>query len=867
MRRFLLLQLLLHAIGSGIVECLDASSCAWRHCQDVVVSDAQPRLPAVGASSARFAAVSVHRCWLPPSPTPPKSVTSASSCDLPAGLSSPAQVGRFSLTRAGLTALPLTDLCRLFPSLTELDLSDNSIADGATSEPRTADSCQLSQLRWLSLRANKLNQLDLANYLERFPSLEQLDVSENVGLEWLFISRLMPERQFRLKKLNVASSGLKRVDMSLVRLVSLQDVNLSGNRLAEVTNRLNWVWTTSDVRAIERQRDRRRLEDASYYVRLSVLLLHNQFGPEAFGPNRLWGLPMPDIGPAKRQADAVVNQLKRFRDAFQSFVDIDNSGSTVACDCRLQHAWRFLRAVYSDPREFSKRNALSLDYWTSLPCFGQPAWRTVLSLNETDLVCRHAAACPIGCSCLETVRPPGLTVDCEGAGLTKLPQLLPVSVHGSLYELRLTRNSIADLSEVSDEAASLAPLVQGLDLSYNALTADTDFSPLARFTALRWLNITGNPMRDLPDSLLNLTAQRSRPRLLFTGQGFVCSCGLFQPAKWSQVRAALANYRDVQCDSETGERMRSLLEYRHRYCPARYNSTSVVYRERHVVNQSVVIGVGIVSGALVAVLFLITLVVVLTNLARRRRRQRPPAAVVAGRHRALESSAAAQAAADIAASSTAASAASPLVGVLCASSAGGAKCQQCRDQTLQRLLQHRPDFVPPPLRVGIPPDLVPSAGSPYDIPRYVDFDRFARNSRSAMKTSHSGSCSSDDIDSSDASCGANDGGSGGISMQETTQLHQEQRQRSLASCDSRRHRKRRRRRCQQQQQHQRRSLQSLQQPPPPPLPPPRLTTAPPLPPLPSTGGGSLIAIPPCAKYTCIGGDCGSGAVGGVETDV
>ncbi|PAA50346.1 hypothetical protein BOX15_Mlig003707g4 [Macrostomum lignano] len=608
----LLLLLLLPPVAVG---------CPWRFCHSVQVKNIRS-----SSGGGDYRMLTAHECR--PSNNFPE------RCHLHETAYQPDRVLNFTMRRAQLSEAPLSGFCQ-FDQLSGLDLAENLIAEFRYPAGQLSDrpGC-LSRLRWLSLRANRLREADISQFL-RLPGLEQLDLSDNRQLESLYLSEALQSQSGRssaaLKTILASRCRIKQVDISLVRLPSLQDIDLSYNRVSRVTDRLRWRWTPDKVAAIAAERNWRRTQDPNYYARLSVQLVQNRIGPEAFADGRtLWGLPVPSLDSDSDAAtDAVVNALKLYRDAFRSFLYIDNTDSTVTCDCRLLSAWSFLRRVHRDPDEFSRRNALSLAYWlrlrcdpASLPGGGYVSRKNITSLADTDLRCEHTDDCPTGCGCTERVMPSELTLKCRGAGLSALPRHLPASVHPVRYNLLLADNRISSLKFAGKLAN--ASLVQRIDLSRNRITAATDFAPLAAFTSLHWLNLSGNPLLSLPPSLLNLaSAGRATPPRVDLGASVTvrCSCSQLEPDAWERQRRLLGDgIRGLRCFGAQGE-PEPPAEFRLRKCVQRPNTTnSVVVREQQIVDQSVILWAGIGS----VLLFLLALVAVVFAVLRYRRSQDTP---------------------------------------------------------------------------------------------------------------------------------------------------------------------------------------------------------------------------------------------------
>ncbi|PAA63666.1 hypothetical protein BOX15_Mlig000711g1 [Macrostomum lignano] len=518
------------AVAAGRYDSVE--NCIWETCSVVIVNQASDE------TGQRTRSLVLHRCD-PMSRYPEK-------CIVPEVVNDPDGVTNFTMRRAGLTDIDVRGFCQ-FKRLSGLDLSENRIEEFRY--PAGMPPGCLSRLRWLSLRGNRLHSVDIAQFT-RFPALEKIDLSENGLLEAMYISKLTPYT--RLSAIIAQKCRIKRVDISLVRLPSLQDMDLNYNQLSELTNRLNWTWSVREVRSIEEERNRRKTRDPYYYARLSVQMVQNQFGSSAFGRRRLWGLPVPDLLDAADSTspdDAVVNELKRYRDAFQSFLYLDHVGSTVSCDCRLFHAWNYLRRVYADPLEFSKRNALSIAEWVGLPCETSTGFvgpKTIASLEAEELVCSHLDGCPSKCNCTEQVSPSVLTVDCRGRQLRAMPDRLPESVHPVRYALLLGGNSISELRALPPNQAQL---VQRLDLSDNLLSSETEFAPLSAYPQVHSVNLSRNwLLTELPSSLLaNATSRFPGASLHLSAGQLVCHCGLLKPDQVAPMRWLLASYRQLRC--------------------------------------------------------------------------------------------------------------------------------------------------------------------------------------------------------------------------------------------------------------------------------------------------------------------------------
>ncbi|KAL3865578.1 hypothetical protein ACJMK2_042953 [Sinanodonta woodiana] len=144
--------------------------------------------------------------------------------------------------------------------------------------------------------------------------------------------------------------------------------------------------------------------------------------------------------------------------------------------------------------------------------------------NYDIFICNITIDCPRHCHCYDQPSRSNVVVDCEGKGLTNLPEgPLPVGFWGNQrLELRMKNNSITKIG-----ATDYIDRIVSMDLTGNAISFIEDSAATAMRNDIE-LNLPDNKLQALPSHFIYLD-----PNKINTGNNvFLCSCEIVWIENW-----------------------------------------------------------------------------------------------------------------------------------------------------------------------------------------------------------------------------------------------------------------------------------------------------------------------------------------------
>jgi hypothetical protein len=405
-------------------------------------------------------------------------------------------------------------------NITSLDLSNNSI------KSVDVDSFAIFyELLSLNLSSNKISSLDNSTFYP-LKKLETLDVSFNslTQLGGGLISL------FNLRSVWFNNNNISYVDPHIVgqENIGLRYFNLNNNSLTYLDP---WPYTTY-------QSHQRRL-DREFFVQ------HNQISRLTNYMNWTYDLQYPFEVLLNLQWNKLetitVDTLRQYEPDMSSQAiftvfltfQANVTHNPFFCDCKLYEMTEIVRRGifrYTKVEQYRYR------------CGSPSAVTGIDFLHDLDydqFVCNVTSGCPTGCFCQDRPHNDTFFIDCNGAGLTEMPDVIPNHSRSKL-EIILDNNNIDTLKNTS-----YLTNIYNISMAGNKLNR-LDESVLSVMNASR-LDFRNNRISTLPREIKKF----SYSSVLLSGNPLECDCDSMWLAEWIQLDGEEGDM-SLTCDSKTG---------------------------------------------------------------------------------------------------------------------------------------------------------------------------------------------------------------------------------------------------------------------------------------------------------------------------
>ncbi|KAK3607872.1 hypothetical protein CHS0354_038302 [Potamilus streckersoni] len=261
-------------------------------------------------------------------------------------------------------------------------------------------------------------------------------------------------------------------------------------------------------------------------IDVSKNIIENLINPTAFTLNTT-----PTYGPGKLNLEHNnINLPNWTKIGVSNWIDLGknvmyefniNFQTKMTCDCIVFH--------YFDKIKLSNMGRLLTDN-NFLECSSPEhlAGKTLVNLydegNYDDLICNITIDCPRHCHCYDQPSRSNVVVDCEGKGLTDLPEgPLPGGFWGNQrLELRMKNNNITKIG-----TTDYIDRIVYVDLTGNSIGFIEDSAAKAMREDIE-LNLPDSNLQFLPSSFVYLD-----PNKINTGNNiFLCSCEMIWMENW-----------------------------------------------------------------------------------------------------------------------------------------------------------------------------------------------------------------------------------------------------------------------------------------------------------------------------------------------
>ncbi|XP_050400690.2 protein toll [Patella vulgata] len=203
------------------------------------------------------------------------------------------------------------------------------------------------------------------------------------------------------------------------------------------------------------------------------------------------------------------------------------------CDCRMHP----LLSIIDNLRERIPRDYLDVTCASPAHLTGMIA----TSIDLSDFVCNVTESCPPGCLCQKQPQANRMVIDCQYAGLSKMPEHLPF--HENLF-LNFQNNFIDNLTALP----YMERTVQ-LDLSHNNLTNIQPEVFASSVDKLQYLNLANNRLKYLPKTIQNLLSTE----IDLSNNMLICSCDSLWLNSWFESKPYIKNRPNITCSTANGD--------------------------------------------------------------------------------------------------------------------------------------------------------------------------------------------------------------------------------------------------------------------------------------------------------------------------
>lgn len=449
-------------------------------------------------------------------------VSSAMSCSV-------SSEGVVTMASQGLTEISTATFlsCKSdgYGDILKVDLSDNAITNV---HPNTFKS--LYNLEEIDLSHNEIEDLDNTMF-EGMRSLERLDLSYN-RFQTLKTG-LLHKDLFALTEVSFAANNISEVEWGFVnenheflQLLDLKNnsittfdpwpylvswtgnttkldrvFDLQHNQITALTNRYNWTF------------------DLQFPYEVEVYLQYNKLS--SLDPEAL----------RQYKPDLVDENLMPFFLTF--YVNISNN--PFFCDCNVYPFAKSLRNSFLRWRDVE-------DY--RFRCAAPAKIQGEDWLHDIPyeyFVCNITTDCPTNCFCQERPHNNTYLIDCRGAGLTELPNVIP---HSGAYDLELffDDNMIQEVKNVT-----YLETIYNISLNNNQIR-NLESETIKLMRNVKQLDIRHNRIEDLPNAIQRL----EYGTVQLAGNPLKCGCNSLWLTDWVKLDEENGDL-NVQCEDDKGD--------------------------------------------------------------------------------------------------------------------------------------------------------------------------------------------------------------------------------------------------------------------------------------------------------------------------
>ncbi|KAK3101671.1 hypothetical protein FSP39_005368 [Pinctada imbricata] len=238
-------------------------------------------------------------------------------------------------------------------------------------------------------------------------------------------------------------------------------------------------------------------------------------------------------------------------------ISFDSKNTKLSCDCKLY-------PILESQFDYIQRG------WTTfsdkLKC-GTPQGLTNTSVPDIankkslrgKMICERNDFCPRGCTCYEQPINRHLVVNCSKAGLNEFPRTLPWFSNMTLH---MDGNNIRSLPDVE-----YLDRIHSLDISNCSITHIAS-EAIDRLPKGVILNITGNPIREIPNNLILKSVSLGSLKMH-------CSCDVVNILTWNTYQNDNKNTL-VYCQNYGGKSLQEASDQIREMCKDNDNSGIII---------------------------------------------------------------------------------------------------------------------------------------------------------------------------------------------------------------------------------------------------------------------------------------------------
>ncbi|XP_050417375.1 slit homolog 3 protein [Patella vulgata] len=371
--------------------------------------------------------------------------------------------------------------------------------------------CQFPTIKTFSLNKNKIRELPNVSCLKK---LVILDMSYNrieILKSGIFDSLGM------LRDIYLSGNQIHTVELDVFHagLHSINIVYLDNNKLTEADV---WVLNITHKFCVFDLRS----NQISKITNKAHFKLDNS---ETYGPGysdlRYNNLTVWPAEVLENLGDSIQISLNKIL-----HLSFDFRNNTWNCDCQFYPMMSVVDNIYKH---------LIRDH-LMVQCNSPPnlADKLITEVKMSELICNVSVFCPTGCVCQNRPSSNKMVINCQNAGLTKMPQKLPY--HERIY-MYFQNNFISQLP-----ALPYMKRIVYLDISNNNLSfiSSSAFDGAHR---LEYLNLSNNKLNDLPKSFKKL----HRVTIDISNNTIKCSCANVHMCTRSNGRTLIIEKARLGC--------------------------------------------------------------------------------------------------------------------------------------------------------------------------------------------------------------------------------------------------------------------------------------------------------------------------------
>lgn len=222
-----------------------------------------------------------------------------------------------------------------------------------------------------------------------------------------------------------------------------------------------------------------------------------------------------------------------YEDYVETIVSLNSN--PFVCNCNLYAFFEYLKRSVEAPKKSVRFSMIK-----NLICNEPPVYRgtPILRMKAEDFSCDLKENCSSPCHCYYRVHDDSRIVNCSNHGRHTLPEVIPANTSVLYYQ----NNLLSDMSDFNKDTWTNLTQVY---LDNNQISSIGNWNIPKN---LKFVSLSGNRLRQLPESFINFTADKNEFRVNLSSNPWTCNCSTMNFKTWlAENFRTVLDAKDVLC--------------------------------------------------------------------------------------------------------------------------------------------------------------------------------------------------------------------------------------------------------------------------------------------------------------------------------